>query len=153
MAIKDTVKKVNTATEIHPGPYVGVVLRVYENGNFDSIYNSVHAGAYDGWSVKVRIAEIHGHIPSPSSIGSKVSEEDHLIIEAHTTFRPSHTNGGKAPAPKPSPGDFVRVEYKNGSGVFLGTLKDSEGNNKKSFVPKDVNNSKKAFKKAQPGHP
>lgn len=149
--LKDAVRKTNTASEIHPGPYIGVVLRVYENAESSDILTQVSNLLFDRgvWSVKVRIPEIHGHLPSPSSIGSKddVAPEDDRIIEAHTTFRPVTFGNDIA---KPTPGDLVRVEFKNGEGFVIEGLKDNKGKYKKIILPKKEEGAKAAHGKSKP---
>lgn len=148
--LKDAVRKTNTASEIHPGPYIGVVLRVYDSGDSSDILTRVSNWFYERntWSVKVRIPEIHGHLPSPSSIGSKddVAPEDDRIIEAHTTFRPVTFKD----VDKPEAGDYVRVEFKNGEGFLIEGLKDNGGENKKVVIPKNQEGAKAAHGKSRP---
>lgn len=145
-SIRKTVQRTYTSKEISPGPYTAIVLRVQSDN--DSVFTKI--GQYlsdanlNNWSVKARIPELHGHIPSPSNIGetSDVSREDDDLIKSHTSFRPRSSKSLK----EPSPGDYIRVEYINGIGVYLGPLVDSKGNPVKVARPKKGVSSKSSFK-------
>lgn len=149
-SIRKTVQRTYTSKEIHPGPYVGVVLRVNDTDK-DSIFTKIDNWWSDQggtWAVKVRIPEIHAHIPSPSNVGpiDDVSSKDNELIESHTSFRPRDYQNQT----KPEVGDYVRVEYKNGSGVYLGAIKNSQDASQRVDIPTKSVSAKGAFKKSEP---
>jgi hypothetical protein len=147
-SIRKTVQRTYTSKEIHPGPYVGIVLRVHPSTDGDDVFTKMDnwLSGSSSWSIKVRIPEIHSHLPSPLNVGptENVSAEDDGLIKSHTTFRP------KSEAKIPEVGDYVRVEYKNGSGVYLETITDSSGNARKVDVPTKGVSAKNSFKDSEP---
>lgn len=136
--LKETIVSTNTANDYNKGPYFGFVIRVYaEAENTDGIWTKMRAHfANVSWTAKVRIPELHAHIPLPRDF---IGDTD--LIEAHTTFAPINPE-----LKKPEPGDYVRVDYRDGEGFIIETIKDDQGKNKKVYLPMNPVGAKGTFK-------
>lgn len=136
--LKEAIKDSNTASEISQGPYFGYVIRVYQTeSNSDDVWTTIRSFfSNSSWIAKVRIPELHAHIPTPKDF-----ENDYELIEAHTSFAPIDPK-----MPVPSPGDYVKVEYNGTEGYIVEAVRDKEGNNQKAFLPKGSNSTKDKFK-------
>ena len=100
------------------GPYRGVVLRVENDLPGNSYRGEVDdASAYSYNEdtetppalvrVKVRVPELHAHIPPPDAFGD-VEGAHHALIELYPTFI-----GQSDLVPKPAVGDIVWVDFTN----------------------------------------
>ena len=129
--IKKTIEKAYTNSNISPGPYVGVVLRVDKTPDTISAFGVALNYGTKAWTVKVRIPEIHAYLPQPKTYWkddfelTKENEEDYDIIESHPSFTPISEEAFKT---IPEVGNLVKVDIQTDKGFFLSLLKDSDGN-------------------------
>jgi murein DD-endopeptidase MepM/ murein hydrolase activator NlpD len=93
--------------------FKGIVLHVYSPGEDDGWVNLEGSSQRDGrrrlTRMRVRIPELHAHIPEPCAVGTD-DKTNRTRIEMHPLFISSIEYAG----PAPSVGDFVRVSFTKG---------------------------------------
>lgn len=152
-AIKKTIEKTYTNSNINPGPYVGVVLRVDKTPDTVSAFGFAVNYGTKAWTVKVRIPEMHSYLPEPSTYWkddfelTKENEKDYDIIEAHPSFTPISDEAFKT---IPEVGNLVKVDIQTDKGFLISLLKDSDGkvqdvelSDMKKMSPKKTHKTKK----------
>lgn len=126
--IKDAIKKANTDSDISPGPYKGVVLRVDKPPKkswVSSLYDKVTGSEVKNYFVlKVRVPELDAHIPEPKSYANEPSSSgtgDYELIDLHRSYYPRELG----PEP-PTAGEIVWVDFLNGKNVYIKKFRTSE---------------------------
>lgn len=128
-AIKKTVLNHYSSTELAPGPYKGIVLRVLEPqpkeppGPFSFLMfweEDVELGP----EYIIRVPELDSHIPEPENleVDFSSSSKDAVLIQSHNIYTAASQRVGIEEIAEV--GDIVWVDVKNGEYTYLGKIKN-----------------------------